>query len=97
MSLRDWVSAHPIGQRGTAIARIAEATAVTPAAVRHWLSGLRDLPADKCPLIETAIGVSCEALRPDLRWERNEQGRVTGYRVPLLALPAASPLSSEAQ
>lgn len=31
----------------------------------------------------TSGAVTCEELRPDLRWERDDLGRVTGYRVPL--------------
>ena len=81
MTIRSWVSAHPIGLRGQAIADIAEAAGVTPAAVRHWLSGLRELPAAKCPAIELATGISCDELRPDLSWERGQGGQVTGYRV----------------
>ncbi|GAA0694636.1 helix-turn-helix domain-containing protein [Dyella marensis] len=50
--------------------------------------------------IEAATGgaVSCESLRPDLDWERNDQGRVIGYRARVApVVPDASPLTSEAQ
>lgn len=50
-----------------ALARIAR---VTPAAVSQW-SAAR-VPTDRCPSIEraTAGQVTCEALRPDVRWVR---------------------------
>ena len=43
---------------------------VTPQAVCFWRDGKRQIPADKCPLIEqvTAGAVSCERLRPDVAW-----------------------------
>jgi DNA-binding transcriptional regulator YdaS (Cro superfamily) len=45
MNLRQWISSHPIGQRGELIASIATAFGVTEAAVRHYLSGKRAWPA----------------------------------------------------
>lgn len=55
MNLRQWISNHPIGQRGELIAAIAGAFGVTEAAARHYLSGLRAWPAnhDGMTFIET--------------------------------------------
>ena len=52
------------------ITKFALALGVTPQAVCFWRDGKRQIPADKCPLIEriTAGGVSCEMLRPDVDW-----------------------------
>lgn len=43
---------------------------VTPQAVCFWRDGKRQIPADKCPLIEKVTGgvISCERLRPDVAW-----------------------------
>lgn len=35
--------------------------------VYHWLK-VGKLPAEHCPLIESAFGVTCEELRPDVAW-----------------------------
>jgi DNA-binding transcriptional regulator YdaS (Cro superfamily) len=56
---------------------------VTPQAVSQWVTGRRPIPAERCPAIELAVRVKCEELRPDLHWNRDESGRVTGYQVPL--------------
>lgn len=97
MNLRTWVSSHPIGERGLVIDRIASAAGVKPAAVRHWLGGLRELPSERCPAIEAATGVSCDDLRPDLSWDRDDQGRVTGYRVVLAPCDAVCETAASAE
>lgn len=53
----------------TALARI---IGITPGAVSQLLSGARPVPPDRCPAIERATGakVTCEELRPDVRWQR---------------------------
>ena len=50
------------------ISKLARILQVTPQAVCFWRDAKREIPADKCPLIERATGVSCEALRPDVMW-----------------------------
>lgn len=40
------------------------------------------------PLVEAATGVSCELLRPDLRWDRDAEGRVIAYAVTLQPIEA---------
>lgn len=45
------------------------------------------VPEDMCAAIEAATGVRCEELRPDVEWERDETGKVIGYRV-LIPPPA---------
>lgn len=52
------------------ITAFARAVGVTPQAVCFWRDGKRQIPADKCPLIErmTARTVTCEDLRPDVDW-----------------------------
>jgi len=37
--------------------------------VSHWLKSEKGVPAEYCPLIEEATGVTCERLRPDVRWD----------------------------
>lgn len=43
-----------------------------------WLNRDYKAPAEYCPAIEDATGVTCERLRPELDWIR-EAGEVTGY------------------
>jgi DNA-binding transcriptional regulator YdaS (Cro superfamily) len=52
--------------------QLALAMGVSPSAVNQFLSGLRELPRDRCPAIEHATNgvVVCEDLRPDVRWQR---------------------------
>uniref|UniRef100_UPI003F7EEC5E YdaS family helix-turn-helix protein n=1 Tax=Xanthomonas sp. 0924 TaxID=2835534 RepID=UPI003F7EEC5E len=50
-------------------------------------------PPDACPLIEAATGISCDLLRPDLRWERDVDGRVVAYAVPLTPVETGKALA----
>ena len=36
--------------------------------ISQWASGLRRVPAERCPPIEAATGIRCEDLRPDVNW-----------------------------
>ncbi|HDZ0806617.1 helix-turn-helix domain-containing protein [Klebsiella pneumoniae] len=38
--------------------------------VNQWTTGIRQIPAERCPAIEKATGgaVTCEELRPDIDW-----------------------------
>ena len=74
MDIRSWVSAHPTGHRQQAIGVIASACEVTPAAVRHWVAGLRKVPAEHVLTIEARTGVSRHVLRPDVFGPAAEQG-----------------------
>ncbi len=56
-----------ITQAGS-VTKLAKVLQVTPQAVCFWRDGKREIPADKCPLIEQSTGVSCESLRPDVAW-----------------------------
>ncbi len=39
--------------------------------VSQWASGVKAVPAERCPEIERATGgaVTCEELRPDIAWD----------------------------
>lgn len=52
--------------------RLAEKLGVSQPTISEWRTGRRQVPRDRCPLIEKATGgkVACEMLRPDLRWVR---------------------------
>jgi DNA-binding transcriptional regulator YdaS (Cro superfamily) len=54
-------------------------------AIQKWRRG--KVPEDRCGDIEAATAgvVTCDALRPDVEWQRNENGVVTGYLVTLQA------------
>jgi DNA-binding transcriptional regulator YdaS (Cro superfamily) len=45
---------------------------VSVQAVCFWRDGLRQFPADKCPAMEQGVAgrVTCEQMRPDVRWHR---------------------------
>lgn len=64
-------------ERGAA-SRLASALGVRPVMVSQWTSGLKSVPAERCPEIEraTAGAVTCEELRPDVAWDvLREQAR----------------------
>lgn len=52
---------------GTALA---DAIGVPAPLVSQWATGVRRVPAGRCPAIERATGgaVRCEDLRPDVDW-----------------------------
>lgn len=63
---------------------------VTSQAVGQWRRALaagnpKGIPQDRCEPIETATGgrVRVEALRPDLLWKRDPDGRVVGVTTPI--------------
>ena len=49
---------------------LAEKIGVTPVLVSLWRTGVRPIPAERCPDIERATSgaVRCEDLRPDVDW-----------------------------
>lgn len=68
------------------VSRLAITLGVRQSAVSNWKSR-GDIPCDQCPAIETATAgaVRCEDLRPDVTWQRADDGTVTGYVVPVSA------------
>lgn len=58
----------------------------------------RKVQAQDCPRYEAATGglVTCEELRPDLSWQRGEDGAVLGYFVPMPASPSPATTPAEA-
>lgn len=53
-------------------AKLATVLDLTPPVINQWLKGTRPMPPDRCPAIERATEgcVTCEELRPDVRWQR---------------------------
>jgi DNA-binding transcriptional regulator YdaS (Cro superfamily) len=51
---------------------IARVLGISAGAVSQLVSGHRSTPPDRCPAIEFATEgrVTCEELRPDVRWQR---------------------------
>ena len=49
---------------------MADILRVPPALISQWKTGARQVPAERCPVIEraTAGNVRCEDLRPDVDW-----------------------------
>lgn len=60
-----------IAERG-AQADLARKAECHPQLVWQWAKGGRQVPSDRCPAIERATDgrVTCEELRPDVRWQR---------------------------
>ena len=67
MSLRSYLDRYV----GSATA-LAAAIGVPRVLVYQWAGGRRGVPDARCPAIERATGgaVTCEQLRPDVRWHR---------------------------
>ena len=57
-------------QTGTRQADLARQLGVVTVVVNQWTSGVRQVPAERCPAIERATNgqVRCEDLRPDVDW-----------------------------
>jgi len=47
----------------------------------HYVNGTQLPPPERCKEIERVTGVTCDELRPDVEWDRDDSGAVTGYRV----------------
>lgn len=62
------------------VSKLAALLGARQSVVSNWRAR-EQVPADQCPAVEAATGVRCEALRPDLTWQRDPEGRVTGYVV----------------
>lgn len=58
-------------------AELARRISASTAQVDQWKRGERPIPAMRCEEIEIASGraVTCEELRPDVEWTRDENGR----------------------
>ncbi|EDB6599164.1 helix-turn-helix domain-containing protein [Salmonella enterica subsp. diarizonae] len=56
-------------QRGLAT-QLGKLIAVNASLISQWASGVRQIPAERCPEIEKATNgaVTCEELRPDVDW-----------------------------
>lgn len=67
MDLKAYLDKAPRG----AASNLARAIGVSPVMVAQWLSGVKQVPAERCPAIERATGgkVRCEVLRPDVAWD----------------------------
>lgn len=90
---------HPIElarkHLGLSQAAFAHRLGVSQSTVSSWVCGrINDVPPDRCVDVEalTAGHVACEQLRPDLHWQRDAGGRVTGYVVALPAAPVVEPV-----
>lgn len=68
MNLRTYLEQQP---RGTAAA-IARSIGVHAVTFSQWVTGVKQIPAERCPSIEreTRGAVVCEAQRPDVEWVR---------------------------
>ena len=69
MDLKSYVET----ERGAATT-LAQRLGVTPVMVSQWGNDVKRVPADRCPDIERSsnFAVTCEELRPDLKWVRVE-------------------------
>lgn len=60
-----------VAERGAQTA-LARALACQPQLVWQWANRVRGVPVERCPAIERETGgkVTCDELRPDVRWVR---------------------------
>ena len=67
MTLSDYLD--EIGSRGRGSA-LAVGIGAPPESISQWKTGVRRVPAERCPEIErfTSGAVRCEDLRPDIDW-----------------------------
>lgn len=56
--------------QGRVARQLAKDLGVNPVVISQWRTGVRRVPAERCPSIEeaTAGAVTCEELRPDVDW-----------------------------
>lgn len=66
MNLQEYLKQEGRG----ALARLSEEIGIKPPIVSFWVSGQRQVPAERCPEIERITNgqVTCEELRPDVNW-----------------------------
>jgi DNA-binding transcriptional regulator YdaS (Cro superfamily) len=66
-----------------ASARLARAIGVSSVTVSHWVSGHKQVPAERCLAVEAATSgtVRCEELRPDIQWGVLRERRRSERRV----------------
>lgn len=79
------MSRHPIDAAAETLgsqAALAARLGVTRAAVNQWKLAGREVPMEHCAAIEQATkgAVTCERLRPDLRWHRVADRRWPWHR-----------------
>jgi len=65
------ISIREAGRAVGGLSALARLLGVAPPTVSQWASGVRPVPAERCPAIERATGgaVTCEELRPDVDWQ----------------------------
>lgn len=80
-------------------AELARRIGATAQQIHEWRKGERPIPLHQCPLIEQATGgeVRCHELRDDVEWQRDVDGRVTGYVVPLDPIARGDADASQSQ
>lgn len=68
MELNTYINTWPRHERRRVIRVIAGHLGVTESAVRHWISGIRRIPAERVLAVEHATGgeVTRYELRPDI-------------------------------
>ena len=66
MKLKEYINQTERGEK----AKLARFVGVKPPHITFWASGIRQVPAERCPLVEqfTKGKVTCEELRPDVNW-----------------------------
>lgn len=62
------------------VSELARRLNVGQSVVSNWRSRGR-VPLEACANVEAVSDVTCEQLRPDVTWQRDRAGQVTGYVV----------------
>jgi DNA-binding transcriptional regulator YdaS (Cro superfamily) len=60
---------------------LARKLGVTQGLVWQWLNHADSDPLNFAPAIEQETGVKCEELCPQVAWQRDPSGRITGYTI----------------
>lgn len=77
MNLLPFVDAFPGGR-----AAFCEGVGTYGSDLSRWVNGVVQVPAAKCPVIERVSKgkVTCEELRPDIKWVRLADGKWPWHR-----------------
>lgn len=76
---------HTAIERAGGQTALARAIGLSQSMVWQVSAGARPLPPKHAPAVEAATGVPVEELCPDVEWQRDSAGQITGYHVPLRA------------
>lgn len=69
---------------------VARALGLRQSAVSNWINRGK-VPLEHLAAVSALAGVEPEQVRPDVEWERDADGRVVSYRVPVSMVATVDP------